>query len=260
MCGVFSLRGNNSYAKCGVAASAQGRDLRTRPVATLIIGYAIWSTIMTTPQKESFIFYRSFYEAIESLPDKDRLAIYDALCRLGLNQTDTKLDGIAECLFTLIRPQINANTKKWSDGKKGGRPKKKTTGSGKTKTTGSKNKKPKEEGVRSKEKGIRNKEKEKEYTNNFNLFWDKYANKVGSKDDCKEKLFKIFDEGVTMTTILDAIDRYDNHLGDNTWKQKRNPKTWLNQRGWLDEYIPPSAGSASKSIEDELAALRETLE
>jgi hypothetical protein len=33
--------------------------------------------------KESFVFYRSFYEAIQMLPSEDRLQIYDAISELG---------------------------------------------------------------------------------------------------------------------------------------------------------------------------------
>ena len=45
-------------------------------------------------------------------------------------------------LYTLIKPQLEANTKRYEDGKKGGRPKKETTGLNREKTTGFENKKP----------------------------------------------------------------------------------------------------------------------
>ena len=93
-------------------------------------------------EKESFVFYRSFFEALQDLKDKDRLRVYDAICRLALNEKDTQLTGIAKTVFTLIRPQILSNTKKYKDGQKGGRPKKETTGFEKGKTTGYSQKKP----------------------------------------------------------------------------------------------------------------------
>ena len=62
------------------------------------------------------------------------MEVYDAICDLALNENDTKLNGISKTVFTLIRPQILANTKKCKDGKKGaeygklgGRPKKNKT-------------------------------------------------------------------------------------------------------------------------------------
>lgn len=93
-------------------------------------------------EKDSFVFYRSFFEALQDLKDKERLKVYDAICDLALNENDTKLTGIAKTIFTLIRPQIFSNTKKYKDGQKGaqygklgGRPKKEKTPVGLLKET-----------------------------------------------------------------------------------------------------------------------------
>lgn len=78
--------------------------------------------------RESFIFYRSFFEAIEELDDKKRLKMYDSISKLALKNEETEdLKGICKQLFTLIRPQISANNKRYEDGKKGGRPKQEIT-------------------------------------------------------------------------------------------------------------------------------------
>lgn len=95
-------------------------------------------------EKESFVFYRSFFEALQDLKDKERLKLYDAICDLALNEKETKLIGISKTIFTLIRPQIISNTKKYKDGQKGGRPKKETTGLKNKKTTGYNEEKPNE--------------------------------------------------------------------------------------------------------------------
>lgn len=88
--------------------------------------------------RESFIFYRSFFEAIEELDDKKRLKMYDSIAKLALKNEETDdLKGICKQLFTLIKPQITANNKRYEDGKKGGRPKQKIT-------SGSSEKKPNE--------------------------------------------------------------------------------------------------------------------
>ena len=93
-------------------------------------------------EKDSFVFYGSFYEALQDLKDKDRLKVYDAICELALRGNETKLAGIQKTIFILIKPQILANTKRYLDGKKGGRPNKKTTVFQKEETTGYENKKP----------------------------------------------------------------------------------------------------------------------
>ena len=92
-------------------------------------------------ERESFIFYRSFYDAMADISDKDKLKLYDAICKYALYNEETKLTGIASTLFKLIKPQLEANNKRFEDGKKGGRPKKETTGFEDKKTTGYKKEK-----------------------------------------------------------------------------------------------------------------------
>lgn len=87
-------------------------------------------------KKESFVFYASFYEALQDMKDKDRLKVYDAICELALNNKETELTGLAKIVFTLIKPQILANQKRYENGRKGGRPKKETEGLLKEKTIG----------------------------------------------------------------------------------------------------------------------------
>ena len=76
--------------------------------------------------KDSFVFYRSFYNAISKVKDKNVKAdIYDAICELGLNDNVQELDdSVGEIILELIKPQILANNERYANGKKGGRPKK----------------------------------------------------------------------------------------------------------------------------------------
>lgn len=73
--------------------------------------------------KESFVFYRSFYEAIRKIKDyKLKSEIYDAICELGLNKNVVKLtDDVGQIIMDLIKPQIEANTERYENGKKGGK-------------------------------------------------------------------------------------------------------------------------------------------
>ena len=71
-------------------------------------------------QRESFVFYRSFFEALQGCPDEIRLAVYEEMMQYALYPDYTpKLDGVGKALFTLIRPQIDANVKKRENGQKG---------------------------------------------------------------------------------------------------------------------------------------------
>lgn len=72
--------------------------------------------------KESFIFYRSFYEAIKDLKKKDKLQVYEAISEFSLNQNELELTGTASTVFKLIRPQLKANDKRYKNSCKGGNP------------------------------------------------------------------------------------------------------------------------------------------
>lgn len=79
--------------------------------------------------RDSFVFYRSFYDAFnDDIPDDVFNDVMRALCEYGLNGTEPDLHGVALMAWKLIKPQIDANNKRYEDGKKGGRPKKKTSG------------------------------------------------------------------------------------------------------------------------------------
>ncbi len=69
-------------------------------------------------EKESFVFYKSFYDALQDLKDKDRLKVYDAICEMALNGNETILTGISKTVFTLIKPQVLANNRRYENGKK----------------------------------------------------------------------------------------------------------------------------------------------
>lgn len=71
-------------------------------------------------KRDGFIFYRSFWESLRPCPDDVRLKLYDAITDFGLNfRKPEGLEGLAKIMFTLIEPQIEANNRKYADGKKG---------------------------------------------------------------------------------------------------------------------------------------------
>lgn len=72
-----------------------------------------------TQQRESFVFYRSFKESISELSDSDKLIMYEAISDYALNMAEPLLTGFPKMLFTLIRPQLDANIKRWANGCKG---------------------------------------------------------------------------------------------------------------------------------------------
>lgn len=76
-------------------------------------------------ERESFVFYRSFFEAAQTLEDGDRVLLYDMIAQYGLDGVQPKqCRSPAYGMFLLIKPQIDANIRKYLNGTKGGRPKK----------------------------------------------------------------------------------------------------------------------------------------
>lgn len=77
-------------------------------------------------ERESFIFYRSFYDAIKCMPSEVQAEIYPAICEYALfGKLPKNLSDVAKGMFTLIKPNIDTNTARYVDGTKGGRRKKK---------------------------------------------------------------------------------------------------------------------------------------
>ena len=76
--------------------------------------------------KESFVFYRSYYEAILELPEDEQLKLFKAIVELGLNDNEIKLDGVLKVLFKLIKPNIKSSIARYKasveNGRKGGNP------------------------------------------------------------------------------------------------------------------------------------------
>jgi len=79
-----------------------------------------WAFFM---QKDSIIIYRSFYEAIKDLPKELQADAWQCIFEYGLNDNQQELTGIVSTVFKLIKPQLDANKKRFENGQKGGRPK-----------------------------------------------------------------------------------------------------------------------------------------
>lgn len=72
-------------------------------------------------KRDSFVFYRSFFEAIKGLPKEDQCLMFGAIADYSLDQIEPNLTGINKVVWTLIKPQLDANTKRFINGEKGGK-------------------------------------------------------------------------------------------------------------------------------------------
>lgn len=76
---------------------------------------------MSAPNyRDTFIFYRSFKEAIAELEDKDKLAIYEAITDYALDFLPPAFTtGYLKSIFNVIKPILDKNAERWRNGYKG---------------------------------------------------------------------------------------------------------------------------------------------
>lgn len=112
-------------------------------------------------ERKGFVFYTSFYEAITDkdvgLTKTEQLDLFLAISEYSLYGVIPELSGRSKAMWILIKPQLDANNKRYENGKKGGRPRKEETKKNQTETK----MKPKKTKPKPKEKE-KDKEKDKE--------------------------------------------------------------------------------------------------
>lgn len=75
-------------------------------------------------QRDSFVFYRSFYEVIKLLDDSNAKALLSAIGDYALDGIEpTFEDNILKAIWLPILPQLEANRRRYENGKRGGTPK-----------------------------------------------------------------------------------------------------------------------------------------
>lgn len=72
--------------------------------------------------RDSFIFYRSFLEALEDLQGEEFKACVLSLANYALDEKEPEAVGVAKTFFKMAKPQIDANNERYENGKKGGAP------------------------------------------------------------------------------------------------------------------------------------------
>lgn len=67
-------------------------------------------------KRSNMLFYRGFYEAIEHLNFEEKGMVYSAIFNYGLNFVEPELPNHLKTIFMLLRPQLDANIKKFKNG------------------------------------------------------------------------------------------------------------------------------------------------
>ena len=77
------------------------------------------------PEKmNNFMFFRSNIEAMVDLQDKDRLKLFDAICKYGLDGEESELKGTCKALFCAFKPSLDNSRNRIKSGALGGRARK----------------------------------------------------------------------------------------------------------------------------------------
>lgn len=86
---------------------------------------------MEVNKRDSFIFYRSFAEALKELDTEDKAVLFEAICNYGLDMVEPEFSGYQKAVWIGIKAQLFANWQRYENGVKGagygtrgGRPKK----------------------------------------------------------------------------------------------------------------------------------------
>lgn len=73
---------------------------------------------------KGYIYYPSFHEAMKDLPAEQFKECQLALNEYALFGKEIEMSPVARMFFNLVKPQIDANNRRYENGKKGGRPRK----------------------------------------------------------------------------------------------------------------------------------------
>lgn len=156
--------------------------------------------------RDSVVFYRSFYDAIKNIPEADQLKVYTAIMEYAMNDVQPEIDGIALAIFLLVKPQIDANNKRYENGKK---PKVKQAVS-KSEASSKQNTSKSEANVNVKENEKENvnvKEKDKTYSCAFEELWKAYPRK--KEKSAAYKAYKAtLNKGFSEDELMTAVKRY----------------------------------------------------
>ena len=155
--------------------------------------------------RDSVVFYRSFYDAIKNIPEVDQLKVYTAIMEYAMNDVQPEIDGIALAIFLLVKPQIDANNKRYENGKK---PKVKQNISKSEANVNVKENEKENVNVKENEKeNVNVKENDKTYSCVFEELWKAYPRK--KEKSAAYKAYKAtLNKGFSEDELMTAVKRY----------------------------------------------------
>ena len=191
-------------------------------------------------KRDYLTFYRSFYESIIELDDDMQILLFRAICEYSLNKKEIELKGIPKALFISFKAQLDANNRRYENGKKGGRPKA-NNNQNETKT------KPKNNQNETKTKP-KNNQNETKTKPNYNLNKNLNKNLNYSKEINKEKFegfsekdfiffWNLYPKHTERKNALDEFLEINKSESDSIKKGIESYKKYLERSHTEDKYI-----------------------
>ena len=178
--------------------------------------------------RDSLIFYRSFYEAMKELPLEQQWEIYNAIFSYWLDFQEVELNWISKTVFTLIKPQLDANIRKYKNGTKAKAKQTKSKVEAKGKQNVSKTQGNVNDNVND------NVNELKEFVKKWNTLFMKY--KVPNVRKVTKKLKDIWIEKREEYTELEIGDAITNYLKEII-SRKDNGSWYIDHRFTLYEFL-----------------------
>lgn len=228
---------------------------------------------------DKFTFFLSYYDAARELPEKQRLAFYDAIMQYIFDDVEPTLTGLAGTFWGLTMPYLRKSKAQTENGNKGGRPKGKPNSNPtesqpetQQKTKPKPNGKPSDNPNPNPTESIKKLEVDRDIDTDmegdignpphtpqgegggdpsesspFDRFWAAYPRKEG-KGTARKAWNKIKPGKALVDKILLAVAFAKT---SEQWQRENgryipHPTTWLNGGRWDDE-LKPNAGNSTQT-------------
>lgn len=70
-------------------------------------------------KRDSVVIYRNLFEALQEVPERAYKRVMNAVLKYAMDGEELELKGLEKSVFNLAKTQIDANNKKYENGKKG---------------------------------------------------------------------------------------------------------------------------------------------
>lgn len=209
-------------------------------------------------ERGQFTFYRSFWEAVQSLPKKDKLPVLEAIISYALDGvTPSNLSQSQSAFFLLVKPNLDASRKKAASGKQGGS---KPKANGKQNASKKEREKENENENEIEEEGEKEKKQgDSELMESFSFFWVAYPKQIGEAE-ATDAWAKVATSADVVQQIMDGLDGWKK---SEQWRESGgrfipHAAKFLTEGYWTS---PPAVQNGSRVPDaDEVEAIRRMME